>query len=386
MGVLIAAPSCRRDDPPPPTAAELLAKLDGPDFFAAAKQLATFEDRGALAAHLPELVAALDHDDWQVRSLAAEAIGRVGAKAIPALVAVLDAGPARAQPSAVEAMGHIGVAAVTNMRDALGHGNEAVRQQAQMALRELGAAAVQPLIEALLSDDEVLRSNAAQTVYTLQPGALTAHTQPVVMALFNALGKTNDDAALWPMVQVLLNNLGPAGLSVIVTELRNEHPAVHRVVFSALSTIDDERLKAFTPQYAAQLTIAVIPFLDRDGGGRHACAVFERLGPRANAAVPALVARLHARAAERKERGETSIAWPDCPAYALAKIGSAAVEPAIKLLASSDNWVRAQALMLLAEIGPPAKPAATAIETLIRDEPSLRPEGEKTLDAIGARR
>lgn len=385
VSALAAAPACRRDDPPPPTAAEVIAKLDGPGFLMAGKQLATFEDRGDLAAHLSDLVVALGHEEWQVRSLVAEAIGRVGVSAIPVLVVVLDSGPAQAQRPAVVALGHIGVASLPYLRDALGHDNEKVREGAQFVLRDMGGAAVPVLIEALLSDDEVLRSNAALTVRSLPDDALAENQPRLAGAFSNALARTSDRTTLWVMVDTLLRKLGGPGMHVIETELNNDYPAVHEVVLSALSTDAGGVVAALTSEKAAHLTSTVIRFLEAEDGGRQACAVLERLGARAKRAIPALVARLHARAAERKQRGTTSIAWPDCPAYALAKIGADAVAPATELLATDDKWVRAQALMLLAEIGPPAKSAAPAIEELMRDEPSLVSEAEKTLESIGAR-
>ncbi len=338
--------SCKRSTPQPPSVAELVAQLSGPESRIGAKELVTEGDRAELLAHLPALIVALGHNDYSVRSSIAEAIGRVGPAAIPALREVLAKGPKVSQQPALEALRIMGPTTIPDLREALTHENDSVRDGAQFALVSFGAAALPTLIDALRSDETDVILRAAETIHSLPIDVLNAGGPAFTSALTHAIAKSTDRDTLRPLMQTI-SKLGKTGQSAVLNVLRGGNSMGIDVALEMLTTVDlDDRA------YLRSVTSAILPHLrSNTATGRLVCRIIERLGSEAQEALPALIQEFKNRGKRRATQGSPSFGWPDCPGYALAKVGSAAVAPAVQLLSSNDRWVQYQALQILQELG-----------------------------------
>jgi HEAT repeat protein len=100
---------------------------------------------------------------------------------------------------------------------------------------------------------------------------------------------------------------------------------------------------------------------DSDANVRRAAAhELGRLGPRAKAAIPALIAAF--KDTESPVREEAS--------RALKKIGEPAVEPLLEALKDRDEYVRLRAVKVLGQMGTKAKLALTPVTTALENEVS----------------
>lgn len=127
----------------------------------------------AAAPAVTNLAALLDHDDSRVREHAAEAIGRIGVEAdtvIPKLVTLLYGGSLSARRKAVRSMRQFGPAAVPALIAAIEHEDPDVRWYAIDALGKMGrpaAEALPAIRRALKDEDETVRRAASWAVDTL---------------------------------------------------------------------------------------------------------------------------------------------------------------------------------------------------------------------------
>jgi HEAT repeat protein len=109
---------------------------------------------------VPELPKLLRDKEYRVRSLAAMALGRLGAKeTVPEIARLLTDGSGEVRKGAVEALGYLGVReTIPEVVKLLGDGEARVRSEAVDALGRLGAKETAPEIVMLLKDgDAVVR-------------------------------------------------------------------------------------------------------------------------------------------------------------------------------------------------------------------------------------
>ena len=124
---------------------------------------------GALAVE--PLIAALKNEEWDVRQVAAYALGEIkDPRAVEPLIAALKDAGWSVRPAAAEALVKIGAPAMEPLIAALK--DKDVRASATEALVKIGAPAVEPLIAALKGENKDVRQAAAAMLGRLgwQPG------------------------------------------------------------------------------------------------------------------------------------------------------------------------------------------------------------------------
>jgi NADH dehydrogenase len=135
-------------------------------------------------AAVPELIQALNDDDWQVRHQAALVLGAIGPEAkaaVPALIAALDDDDKYFRSHAATALGKIGPearAAVPALIEALKDRDEDVRRAAAAALGEIGPEArqaVAALVELLRDPRKPVRKQAVRALEEIDPEAAPPH-------------------------------------------------------------------------------------------------------------------------------------------------------------------------------------------------------------------
>ncbi|RCJ38347.1 hypothetical protein A6770_13435 [Nostoc minutum NIES-26] len=135
------------------------------------------------AAAVETLITALQDEDSVVRSIAAQALGRIGTTAaVEALITALQDEDFDVRDSAAQALGKIGTtAAVEALITALQDEDSVVRSIAAQALGKSGnTTAVEALIMALQDEDYVVRDSAAQALGKIANGAAL---EPLITAL-----------------------------------------------------------------------------------------------------------------------------------------------------------------------------------------------------------
>jgi NADH dehydrogenase len=177
---------------PPPRAVE--AKVvnrsvsDWLRLLASEKEAAQQEAVGALSrlgqAAVPELIQALNDDEWQVRNQAAVVLGAIGPEAkaaVPALMDVLQDDDKYFRSHGATALGKIGRearAAVPALIKVLKDEDEDVRREAAAALGRIGPEAreaVGPLLELFKDPRKPVRKQAIRAVEEIDPEAAAPH-------------------------------------------------------------------------------------------------------------------------------------------------------------------------------------------------------------------
>jgi HEAT repeat protein len=135
-------------------------------------------------AAVPELIEALNDDDWQVRNQAAVALGAIGPEAkaaVPALIDVLQDEDKYFRSQGALALGKIGRearAAVPALIEALEDHDEDVRREAAAALGRIGpeaSDAIAALVELLRDPRKPVRKQAIQALEGIDPKAVAPH-------------------------------------------------------------------------------------------------------------------------------------------------------------------------------------------------------------------
>jgi HEAT repeat protein len=268
----------------------------------------------------PVLEKLMEGDDPLVATSAALALARilppgsdVLARAVPVLIAALKDKRSQVRQKAVTALGAAGSVAVPALSNAVSaHATDAdAAWQAAAALELMGPPAepaVAALSGALQSKNEKVLTHAAEALGAI--GAAARSAVPAVVKLLDShLASVRGHAAH------ALGNMGPAA-----GEAAGELTAA---------------LKARDPELR-----------------REAAQALGKIGPAARAAIPALVAALN------DVDGSVTMQ----AAMALARMGPDAVPSLIKLL--RDQNLRHLAVMILADVGPAAKPAVEALASL----------------------
>jgi len=134
------------------------------------------------APAVPELIQALQNENWRLRNQAAVALGTIGAEArdaIPALTGLLGAQDKYIRSNAAVALGRIGreaSTAVPALTEALKDKDEDVRGEAAAALGRMGPqakASIPALVELLKDGHKAVRKQAAGALKAIEPETAT---------------------------------------------------------------------------------------------------------------------------------------------------------------------------------------------------------------------
>src|SRR5262245_50409380 len=135
-------------------------------------------------AAVPDLIKALEDEDWEVRNQAAVALGVIGPEAkaaVPALIDVLQGEDKYLRSHAATALGKVGRqagTAVPALTRALQDKDEDVRRNAAAALGQIGPdskGAVSDLIELLKDERKPVRQQALKALEQLDPEEAARH-------------------------------------------------------------------------------------------------------------------------------------------------------------------------------------------------------------------
>jgi HEAT repeat protein len=337
-------------------------------------------------AQVDGLVAQLKEQVATRRSLAAIALGDLGARAkaaVPALVESLGDQDRQVSYRAIVALGKIGpdaAEAIPALMDLVEQPTDSVDgDDARAALARIGAAAVPPLLEAL-------ERNPAFGAVLAQVG------KPAVPALLEALGAPDADHRR--AAASVLGMIGPdasEAVSDLSARLEDEDPRVGAQAARALGLIGVE-----------DAVPALLAALDAVGVRGQAIVALGRLGPSAGAAVPKLIAfqadrqvaapagqalvRIGPDALAAATRGLTGEdkAMRGCSARALTWFGAeAAVPPLVEILRTGDADLRAIAAEALDMLGKTAKQASASLVHALQDSnPYVQAHAESSLEKL----
>lgn len=232
------------------------------------------------------MIREVANQDDSRRREAAGALGNIGADAAPAvpvLIRLLSDTSQGVRCNAAESLGEIGPAAraaVPALIKALGDRDETVRSFAVSSLGKIrppSRGAIAALIRALGDSEAIVRCNAAWALRDLGPAA-----EPAAEALGQAL--SDKDKSVAEAAAMALAGIGPGAAPAVpqlIDALKLDEPRVEHVVipFPPASGDLPFRFGVFTSGGPS------LPLLATEALGA--------IGPRANAAVPALVRALH---------------------------------------------------------------------------------------------
>jgi HEAT repeat protein len=285
--------------------------------------------KAAGASAVPPLLDALVDVDSKLRQKSAEALGEIGADAklsVPKLTQALhDSAPAVVLTSAlslrkIEKHDHGEVSALIGL---LTHNDPQVRGGAACALAEFGedaGEAVQPLMKLLKNSDPDSAGLAARTLGLIGPSARPAI--PLLIASLN----TGDEHALMFSMEAL-GHFGEDAKAAIpkLLELAEKREQAWGAI-SALSSMGTDAMPGL-----------VVLYRDGEHAQRfQAARAFMRLGPKAAAAVPALVEDLTPESSGRA-------AWAALVLAGIGEDAKVAVPRLIELTHDDDVNVRLRA-------------------------------------------
>jgi HEAT repeat protein len=389
-----------------------LTHEDGEVRNSAAKALGRIGDTRAVEP----LSAALKDKYYSVRTSAAEALGKIGdTRAIEPLIAALKDDVEWVRRSAAEALGMIGdmrafKPLLASLKDNL------VREKVEEALVKIGLPTVEPLITVLKKqdNDRFVRSGAARVLGRIGD---TRAVEPLIAALKDedddvrgsaagALGMIGDTRAVEILIESLNNDdsinnnaawalgkLGdPRAVESLIDALQNQSDKfLRREAAEALGNIGDSR--------AVEKLIGKMNYDNDLDVRRNAVDALGKIGdPRA--VRPLIVVLTHydrnirSKAAEALEKlGWQAKDEKEKVAYLIAKedwnecvkMGKPAVKPLAGLLWGSHSSVCINSAAALGSIGDPC-----AVEPLVlalnRDERNVRSQVIQTLAMIGDKR
>ncbi len=354
----------RRLNPPQEKVMPLVLKiLEQGDATVIAPALQTLAEQGEAA--LPRLCQALKHEQacyWACLALAE--LGPKAAPAVPHLKGVLQDEEPEVRMQALAALGEIGPAAqpvVPEIIAALNDEAGGVRYAAAYALGRIGTTpeATAALQQALNQDDAFLRMVSAWAIARNNPADRAAVERAVELIL--QAFKSQDvhlrraAARIAVEVDVPVDKVAP----LLVEALRDRDPEVVGNAIEALSQLGPKALKH------------IDEVLSNRELRPYAVRLIQRMGVKAESAVPSLV-RLLGEPAEAEEE----VIFKREVQFALAAIGPAAADAVPALvgsLSSEQTPVCASAALALGRIGPAARAAVPALrENLRRPDPVVR--------------
>lgn len=305
------------------------------------------------------------------RLRSAEMIALLGPKAdgaIPDLIAALAFDPASREIE--RALVQIGTASIQPLSRALSDsGDPKVRERSARLLREFGPLekrAIATLQEGTRDSVASVRREAALSL------GVVGHDQESVTGVLLPLAtdRANEVRA------AAMKALGEIGISKteVLTALRRglADPSVPVRLAAAKSLWSLER--------DSRATVPVLTNILMGYEGRwEAAYALSDIGPEAAPAVPALVKAL------TQEQVARPFRTPPSSAFALGKIGSAAIPALSQLLTNRDSRVRTSALLALSFMGADGGEAVPRVLEMLRDaDVEVRHTAALTLPAIGA--
>lgn len=331
--------------------------LSDPDYSVANNSKQSLIRMGESA--VPEMRKALAAKDYDVCVKIMEIVIEIGPAArgaIPELLALPD------NLDAAQALGAIGPSAIPALAVALSNDDKNVRNLAARALWWMdrkAEGAVPALIKALNDPEPDVRSNVYRTLGNIGPAARSS--APGLLENLNKYGEDTDHPQCKEIVEAA-GLIGPSAIAVLERGLSCS-------VWEAARA-----LGKMGPAAAQMLVKAFMTDPDKVAGTVDASAfALQKLGPKAESAIPALVKVLDA-----KDR--TRSTWA---CEILGKIGPNAVPALIKALGNEDSDVRAHAAEALGGMGSQAKAASKALNKALSDSDSnVRQAAAKALDAI----
>lgn len=355
---------------------------------------------------IPALARATRDPFLSARAAAIEALGGIGPfaeAAIPDLMSALMDGKT-APVYAAHALYRIGPAAVPPLIESLAVPD--IEGRASAVLQKLGPVAVPALKRALDDQREPVRSAAATTLARIVPPAPREVVKEPMTKLIadlnepelqrrqraiDAVGQRGAEAK--NAVPALIKLLEPGAVSLplavelqygrqvrathshhVIVALGRIGPPAQAALPSLQRFLRDKELEIAAAEAIARISpapgpprreaIEILVRAWRRGGEdrRAAMEAFDRLGPAAEDAIPALAR-----------------AMPEAGApEALASIGPAATPALIEILRTGNRATQQDAMRALAKIGPAARDAVPLVAGLLPD-----PQAIETLGAIG---
>ena len=344
--------------PEPKAVVGVLAKaLQDPELSVRVAALSALTELGEVA--VPVLAEALGNPD--TRYWAALALGELGPNAkgaVTNLTGALEDQRPEVRREALIALARIGAdaaPAVPAAMQALADPHESVRHAAALALGRIGPPAAQAagtLRQTMQSPDELMRTLSAWALARIEPTNQAAREQAIPLLIASLKNKN-------PRVQIAalkgLADLEPQPaqwVPALTTLMAEGDPGLVGEALGTLAALGD----AATP--------ALVEALKRPEARWRAAMLLARIGPKARAAVPALVGAL----------GDKD---PDVRREVLFALGSMGAEAAssegtiVKSLDDPEVRVRASAAYALGRIGQPAKVAVTHLKKSLESPDSI---------------
>ena len=297
---------------------------------------------------LKDWIASLEDKKPQVRVEAATVLGRIGFKARPAMPALIEHFKDEDETVChAAAMALSSIANVADLIKVLGNSDARVRRWGAVAVGDLRRA---------LGGMHPANINSGQT-----RDKLRNELKGEVPALIEALKDKN--GAVRSEVISALGAIGPpasAAVPRIRTLLQDPSSSIRRTAASALWWIESDS------QVAVPILIEGLEDTRADLLDRQTCVyVLGEMGPKAEAAVPALIVLL--RGIQKSIRTETSVELSSNATEALGRIGEPAVPALTILLGDKDPDICKNAAWALRKMGPKAKAAVPALCKMSRE-------------------
>ena len=309
------------------------------------------------------------YDSVLSQQRAAEMIGQLGEQgraAIPDLISTLASEQAASE--AERALLRVGRNAEAALQAALQNRNADVRQRAAGLLKEfdpVSSATVRALLNSTQDSESKVRRRVAASL-----GEIRQKNQCIDSTLLRLV----DD----PSAEVRAAALGALGKRVVRGSAVREKLNRALLDSAAIERLEAARAIWKTTGETAIAVPALISILPTSEGWQAAYTLAD-IGRSASPAVPALVKAL------RKERVPRPFRTPPSSAFALGRIGPAAIPGLADVLKDRDSRVRMSAVMAFALMGKEAKPAVPSLLNLLNDrDAEVRHTTALTLAAIGA--
>ena len=309
------------------------------------------------------------------RARASEMLALLGPKsknAVPDLVAAL--AYEQSARESERALIHIGHSAVTHLECGLASRHTAVRVRAARLLREFSPSA-ESSIRALLevTDDKSPRVRAEAALSLGKIAATNSSRQQIPNPTASLLTLAQDkDPFVRAAACESFGHLGATTPEVLASLGEGLRDPDRSVVLQAAKSL------WLLKRDATALVPVLTPLLDTPECWRAAYLLGE-IGASAAPAIPALARLLS------EERVPRPFRTPPSSAFALGKIGSAALPELLILLENPDVRIRMNALMALSVMGPNGKEAIPQLLKHLQDrESEVRHTTALTLASIGA--
>lgn len=334
---------------------------------------------------IPDLIEKLKDEKPTVRQSAAEALGRIGKPAVPGLLKAMRSGNPGFLEAVVDALGKVGQPAAAELIQALKDRdqNPQVRQYAALGLARLGTGSsevIQALVESLKDSELGVRRSAAEALGEIGPPAADA-----IHPLINTLKDQSENADVRAYAAQALARIGPDRIEAAATlteTLEDNDPKIQEAAVKALAetsfaTKQDENAAQALTNLSAQLKAG------ETERRRSAATELGKMGPAAQAALPALIEAVGKRGEDSEVRRLAAAAVGSMGPYA-----RDAVPTLIEVLNDRKEVpdVGASAIVALGQIGPGAKEAIPAlIETLRGQNQQFRALALVALERIGSK-